>query len=208
MKFSLILASLLALKQVVCFVPAQNSITRSTSLSAKELQRSEFLQKVAGIVGLSTLAAPGTANAAKYGGFGAGSPNVLDPKDAIIDEDILKSDAVQNARNGIKGYLNGVQQMQEALKKNGQTDVGPFLRKDYDFVKLREALNTVNSAFDEDTQKGTDRLIRNILQDITELETANRQKEGVPRSDIRLGIMLAKLDKLASAFADYLAFSS
>jgi len=199
---------LLALKQVVCFVPAQNSITRSTSLSAKELQRSEFLQKVAGIVGLSTLAAPGTANAAKYGGFGAGSPNVLDPKDAIIDEDILKSDAVQNARNGIKGYLNGVQQMQEALKKNGQTDVGPFLRKDYDFVKLREALNTVNSAFDEDTQKGTDRLIRNILQDITELETANRQKEGVPRSDIRLGIMLAKLDKLASAFADYLAFSS
>jgi len=180
----------------------------ATSLSAKELQRSEFLQKVAGIVGLSTLAAPGTANAAKYGGFGAGSPNVLDPKDAIIDEDILKSDAVQNARNGIKGYLNGVQQMQEALKKNGQTDVGPFLRKDYDFVKLREALNTVNSAFDEDTQKGTDRLIRNILQDITELETANRQKEGVPRSDIRLGIMLAKLDKLASAFADYLAFSS
>lgn len=208
MKFSLILASLLVLKQVVCFVPAQNSFSRSTPLSAKGMERSEFLFQIAGIVGVSTLAAPSTANAAKYGGFGTASPNVLDPKDAIIDEDILKSDVVQNARTGIKGYLSGVQQMQEALKKNGQTDVGPFLRKEYDFVKLREALNTVNSAFDEDTQKGTDRLIRNILQDITELEAANRQKEGVARSDRRLEIMLSKLDKLACAFTDYLAFSS
>mmetsp|Transcript_837 Transcript_837/g.1003 ORF Transcript_837/g.1003 Transcript_837/m.1003 type:complete len:209 (-) Transcript_837:2181-2807(-) len=208
MKLSLILASVLAAKQVACFVPAHKLITRSTPLCAKDLQRSEFLFQIAGIVGVSTLAVPGTANAAKYGGFGAGSPNVLDPKDAIIDEDLLKSDAVQNARNGIKGYLSGVRQMQEALKKNSQTDVGPFLRKEYDFVKLREALNTVNSAFDEDTQKGTDRLIRNILQDITELETANRQKEGVARSDRRLDIMLSKLDKLACAFEDYLAFSS
>jgi hypothetical protein len=153
-------------------------------------------------------AAPGVANAAKYGDFGAGSPNVANPKEAIVDQDVLKSDAVQRAIQGIKAYLGGVRQMQEALKSNSQTDVGPFIRKEYDFVKLRETLNTVNSAFDEDTQRGTDRLIRNIMQDITELETANRQKEGIPRSERRLEIMNSKLAKLEKAFEDYLAFSS
>lgn len=154
------------------------------------------------------IAAPSTASAAKYGGFGAGSPEVLDPKEAIIDEDILKSDAVQGALKAIKGYLGGVRQMEAALKSNGQTDVGPYLRKEFDFVKLREALNTVNSAFDEDTQRGTDRLIRNIMQDITELETSNRQPEGVQRSERRLDIMLGKLAKLGKAFEDYIAFSN
>jgi hypothetical protein len=154
------------------------------------------------------LAAPGVANAAQYGGFGAGtSPNVMDPKDAIIDADILKSDAVQKSIQGVKGYLSGVRSMQDALKSNTQSDVGPFLRKSFDFVKLREDLNVVNAIFDEDTQRGTDRLIRNIMQDITELETANRQKEGIPRSDRRLEIMNAKLDKLGKAFEDYLAFT-
>lgn len=68
-------------------------------------------------------------------------------------------------------------------------------------------MNTLNSAFDEDTQRGTDRLVRLIMQDITELETANKQKEGVKRSEKRLGIMFGKLDKLEKAFGDYLAFA-
>lgn len=151
---------------------------------------------------------PETANAAKYGSFGAGSPEVLSPTDAIVDDEILNSDAVQKSLQDVKKFLGGVRQMQGALDQNSQTDIGPFLRKEYDFVKLREALNVVNSAFDEDTQRGTDRLIRNIMQDITELETANRQKEGVPRSDRRLDIMKGKLAKLEKAFEEYLAFSA
>lgn len=147
------------------------------------------------------------ANAAKYGGFGAGSPEVLDPTEAIIDNDILKSESVQSALTDIKRYLGGVEQMKKALADNGQVDVGPFVRKEYDFVKLRETLSKVNAAFDEDTQRGTDRLIRNIMQDVTELETANRQKEGVPRSSKRLEIVVGKLDKLATAFEDFLAFA-
>jgi len=38
------------------------------------------------------------------------------------------------------------------------------------------------------------------------LETANKQKPGVSRSDIRLNIMYGKLDKLNKAFCDYLNF--
>jgi len=97
--------------------------------------------------------------------------------------------------------------MQSDLKGNSQADIGPTVRAKFDFVKLRADLNTANSAFDEDTQRGTDRIARLILQDITELETANRQKDGVARSEKRLTIMTKKLDKLSKAFSDYLAFT-
>jgi len=99
-----------------------------------------------------------------------------------------------------------VKEIQGALKANDQADIGPTLRTKFDFVKLRADLNTANSPFDEDTQRGTDRIGRLVLQDITELETANKQKEGITRSEKRLGIMNKKLDKLAKAFSDYLAF--
>lgn len=96
--------------------------------------------------------------------------------------------------------------MQSELAGNSQADIGPAIRSKFDFVKLRADLNTATTAFDEDTQRGTDRLSRLILQDITELEAANRQKEGVPRSEKRLVIMTKKLDKLTQTFSDYLAF--
>jgi hypothetical protein len=180
----------------------------AAALSAHESSRFEFLAQLGSVVGAAVLVSPGVANAAQYGSFGAASPNVFDPKDAIVDEAILKSDAVQKSIATVKAYLNGVRSMQEGLKVNAQADIGPYLRKEFDFVKLREQLNVVNTAFDEDTQRGTDRLIRNIMQDITELDTANRQKEGVARSERRLEIMNGKLDKLAKGFEDFLSFSS
>lgn len=153
------------------------------------------------------LSGPGVANAAKYGGIGAGSPNVMSPADADVDADILASSSVQNAIKAVKGYQAAVKAMLEALQKNPQTDVGGYVRKEFDFVKVRSELNAINSAFDEDTQRGTDRIIRNILQDITEVETANKQKEGVQRSERRLEILVGKLTKLDQGFSDFLAFT-
>ena len=94
--------------------------------------------------------------------------------------------------------------MKATLESDPQADIGSAIRRELDFSKLRSDLNAANEAFDEDTQRGTDRIIRVILQDITELETANRQKPGIPRSEIRLGNMKAKLDKLGKAFGEYL----
>jgi hypothetical protein len=82
------------------------------------------------------------------------------------------------------------------------------VRKQFDFSKLRSDLNTFNSAFDEDTQKGTDKLVRVILQDLTELETANKQKEGIERSERRVNNMMAKIDKLQLTFDDFLKFAA
>merc|ERR1712078_282019 len=101
----------------------------------------------------------------------------------------------------------GVAEMKKALSANSQIDLKPVLRKEFEFAALRSDLNTLNTAYDEDTQRGTDRLIRVILQDLNELEVANAQKEGIPRSDIRLAKMNGKLDKLEDAFNTLLRFS-
>lgn len=178
--------------------------TASTSLAAEHTRQAFLANVVAGAAGLAVL--PQSAFAAKYGGFGAGSPEVLDPKDAEIDADVLKSDAVQGALKKIQGYQTTVRNMQQALDTNSQADLKVQIVNELDFSGLRQTLNTFNTAFEEDTQRGTDRLIRNIMQDITELEVANKQKEGVPRSQRRVDIMKAKLSKLDQAFSDYLAF--
>jgi len=180
-----------------------------TALNAENgvTTRIGFLQQSAAAVAAFTLI-PAQANAAKYGGFGAGSPEVIDPKDAIVDEDILKSGSVQNGIAAVRGYKQSVVDMKAALASDNQTDIGPKIRKDFDFSVVRTDLNAINAALDEDTQRGTDRIVRAILQDITELEVTQKQKPGVPRSETRLGNVNKKLDKLEKSFDDYLAFAN
>lgn len=194
------------MSSTMAFAPSlyENGSRLSSMEMVKESSRSEFLSVMGAAVMLGGNVLP--ANAAKYGSFGADSPNVLDPKTAIVDSDILASTSVQASISSVKKYLSSVQGMQAVLKQDSQANIGPSIRNDLDFVALRSDLNTLNSAFDEDTQRGTDRLIRIILQDITELETANKQKDGVARSERRLAIMNGKLEKLNQAFSDYLAF--
>mmetsp|Transcript_19626 Transcript_19626/g.47373 ORF Transcript_19626/g.47373 Transcript_19626/m.47373 type:complete len:165 (+) Transcript_19626:224-718(+) len=154
--------------------------------------------------GVAATALPTPANAGWATGPGSA---VLDPKEAIIDDEILASSAVQGALKDVAQYSSLVSQMKAKLQADSQVNLGPVLRKEFDFSKLRASLNTLNSAFDEETQRGTDRLIRVILQDLSELEVANAQKDGIPRSDIRVGKMMGKLDKLENAFGDYLKFA-
>lgn len=209
MKFSTAIA-LSVVASATAFAPSSTGINRSTDLSMASNEpstRLQFIQQIASASVAAVTLIPSNANAAKYGSVGRGSPEVLDPATAIIDDEILASSAVQNAFSSVKGYQSTVCGMKDTLNGNNQADVGPTIRKDLDFVALRADLNTLNSAFDEDTQRGTDRLVRLILQDITELETANKQKEGVARSEKRLNIMVGKLDKLDKAFGDYLAFA-
>jgi hypothetical protein len=153
--------------------------------------------------GLST-SFPSAANAGWVTGPGSA---VIDPKEAIVDEEILKSGPVQQALKDVSGYASIVTDMKAALQKDSQVNLAPVIKKTFDFSKLRSDLNTLNSAFDEETQRGTDRLIRGILQDLTELEVANVQKDGITRSEIRVGKMNAKLDKLQGAFDEYLKFA-
>lgn len=174
--------------------------------STAPLSRLQFIQQTVAATAATFTLLPNVANAAKYGSFGAGSPEVLDPSTAVVDEEILASEPVQKAFAAVKNYKKTIDDIKTVLDGNKQADVGPIIRKELDFVQLRADLNTLNSAFDEETQRGTDRLVRLIMQDVTELETANKQKPGVERSEKRLNIMYGKLEKLSKAFADYLAF--
>ena len=164
------------------------------------------MTQLAGVVAV-TSAFPGTANAAKYGPLGSSSPGVLDPKEAIIDDEVFNSTPVQQALKDVKGYAALVTDMKATLTANDQVNLGPVLRKEFDFSKLRADLNTLNTAYDEDTQRGTDRLIRVILQDLTEMEAANSQKDGIERSPRRVANMMAKLDKLQGSFDQFLSFA-
>lgn len=146
------------------------------------------------------------ASAAKYGGFGAGSPGVLDPTQAEIDQDALKGGDVQKAISDIKSFQAAVRTMKSSLQSDPQANLKSTLLKDFDFAKLRATFNTYNKAFEEDTQRGTDRLIRVIMQDITELDIAATQKQGLARSEKRIVTMNGKLNKLDQAFDDLLAF--
>jgi len=169
--------------------------------------RGEFMKQIATSFvvagGLSTLA-PGPANAGWANGPGTG---VLNPKDAIVDDEIFRTAPVQKALKAVKGYASSVTEMKKALTANSQVDLKPVIRKDFEVSTIRVDLNSLNSAFDEDTQRGTDRLIRVILQDLNELEVANNQKEGIQRSEVRVAKMNGKLDKLQDAFNTLLKFS-
>lgn len=207
MKYTAILATL-AIAGSDAFAPGMESVRSSTALSAEKGSNSriEFLQQAA-VAAASLTLLPGQASAAKYGGFGAGSPEVIDPKDAIVDEEILKSEPVQKALANVRAYQTAVVDMKSALSSDPQSDIGPKIRKDLDFSLIRTDLNAINAALDEDTQRGTDRIVRAILQDITELEVTQKQKAGVARSETRLGNVNKKLDKLEKSFGDYLAFA-
>mmetsp|Transcript_17302 Transcript_17302/g.40796 ORF Transcript_17302/g.40796 Transcript_17302/m.40796 type:complete len:204 (+) Transcript_17302:106-717(+) len=188
------------------FTPASMDARAITSLSA-EVSRQSFLGQAALVAG-SLVSFPMAGSAAKYGSFGAGSPLVIEAKDAEIDSDVLASEPVQKALKKVKGYKDAVGEIKQALVADSQTNIKPYIIKKLDFAGLRDDLYAINAALEEDSQRGTDRLVRVIIQDITELDIANNLKEGVARSPRRLEIMNGKLEKLDKAFSDYLAFAN
>jgi hypothetical protein len=180
-------------------------LATSSALFAEQ-SRQQFLAQSAAAAFATLAVSAQPAYAAKYGGFGAGSPEVLDPTRADIDQGILKGGDVQQAITDIKGFQSKVRNMQASLQSDPQVNIKSTLIKEFDFAKLRSTFNTYNKPFEEDTQRGTDRLIRVILQDITELDLAATLKSGIPRSDKRVTVMTGKLSKLDQAFDDLLAF--
>ena len=67
-----------------------------------------------GILGLTTATTgPNVANA---GWLVQGSPEVIDPKDAVIDSDLLKSSEVQGSIKDVKAYKETVARISKILR--------------------------------------------------------------------------------------------
>lgn len=173
-------------------------------MSAEEgVSRRGVLATGSGVAAL--LASPFAASAAKYGPIGYAPAEVLDPASGTIDKSILETPKVQAALKNVYGYLAAVKEIESRMNSDEQTDVKRLVSI-FEFSALRSNLNTVNSALDEDTQRGTDRLIRATIQDITEIDEAGKLKPGVPRSARKIAIIKGKLAKLDGAFTDFLKF--
>ena len=71
---------------------------------------------------------------------------------------------------------------------------------------IRSSLNKFNEAFAEDTQRGTDRLIRVALQDVTELKKDINIPEGKSRSEVKKVVILKRMASLKKALTDLNAF--
>ena len=178
------------------------------TMSAEPSGRLEFLkQSAVAVAGLTAFSQ--SASAAKY--FGDDKdlyPEVVRPSSAVRDSSKLTSSEVQGKITKIKEFLATGEELVATLSKDGQADVRPAIRKGFDSAKLRDALYGVsNEVFDEETQRGTDRIIRIIVQDAVEFEEASRQKPGVPRSTRRVGILKKKAEKIVAALKDFLEFT-
>ena len=110
---------------------------------------------LAGLLGLGIGAGANPAMAGYVTSLGI---ETTKPKDADIDEDILKSSPVQDGLKNLKGYKSAAQNLRSSFVKDNNMQLIPSIRKEFDFSKLRDDLNTVTTVFDDQTQQTTDRL--------------------------------------------------
>jgi len=175
-------------------------------MKAASSEGKQFVKSV--VATLSSLAIMGAppAIAANYGGFGSTYSEVLDPKTAVLADDAKGSEDVKAGIAGISDLQKTVANLKADLQKDSQVDLFDRVRKELNPGNARIVLNKYNQAFSEDTQRGTDRLIRAFLQDITELSREVQVKPGKPRADTKVNIVVKRLDAAEKALADLSAF--
>ena len=159
--------------------------------------------KTAAIALLSALSISSTpVMAASYGSFGKGATAVIDPTTAVV---VGVTDDVKSGSSSITKYIDTVKSIRSDLSKNAAMDlIGPI--KSLPPAGLRDAMNKFNTAFDEETQRGTDRLIRVALQDITELQREVIVKDGKSRSEAKAAIVDKRLAALEDALTTLSSF--
>jgi len=90
--------------------------------------------------------------------------------------------------------------------KDPQTALSKRLQSELGSAQLRVAMNKYNAAFAEDTQRGTDRLIRLILQDVTELEREVALKPGKTRQESKVKLINKRLSAAEESLKELVAF--
>ena len=131
-----------------------------------------------------------------------------EPKDADIDDELLKTEGVQKSLKNLAGYKTAAASLKGQFESNTDMQLIPSIRKDFDFGKLREDLNVASTVFDDTTQGTMDRISRSILYDLTELENASRFKKGetatrTPKKVANVGKWFGKLEVDLTSFLAY-----
>ena len=146
------------------------------------------------------------SNAANYGNFGGAYAEVVDPKDVQYSDNKNSEDA-RAGLEALKAFKSSVTDMKADLTRDNNVELTLRVKKELPVGKVRNSLNKYNSMFTEDTQRGTDRLIRSLVQDLTELERETAVKAGKSRSEAKTNTVLKRLTAAEDALAGLEAFS-
>ena len=111
-----------------------------------------------------------------------------DRKDTSRDAGVVAIDKEQLAKPELQAGLKDLVATQgkintlfESYKADNNVQLTAQLQS-FSIVKLRDDLNKLTLALDEDTQIKTDKLVRVIIQDLVELDQATKLKEGAQRT--------------------------
>jgi len=131
------------------------------------------------------------------GAIGAGLVGVLwavtrtpgyDRKDTSRDAGVVPVNKEELAKPELQAGLKDLVATQskvaglyESWKADNNVQLTTELQS-FSIVKLRDDLNKLTTALDEDTQIKTDKLVRVIIQDLVELDQATKLKEGASRT--------------------------
>lgn len=186
--------------------------TSASSLAPQHSARHELAQpKSLGRRGVASILAGGLAGglstATAVNAYeGVYSMEIVKAGDAVLDTDALNSGAVKRALDDFKGYAVGIVKIKAALEQDSQFDVVRIVRSNYDFVKVRATFNAMTPIWDEETQRGVDRVMRGILQDLVELEAAAKFNDEGKRTPKKLALTTEKLQKTDGDFRKLFAY--
>ena len=123
-----------------------------------------------------------------------------------INAAAVKDGKVQAAIEELKEARADLQTLYDTFKKDKNAQLSEGIAE-FEITSIRNDLNAITfAAFDEDTQILTDRLTRNIIQDLVELETAVKLKAGVERSPKRVASTQKRFAAALDGFDKFLAY--
>lgn len=215
----------------MAFITGPALPSRSTSLSTNSWTCSASPENVsrrslltsgaaaaASILAASALPSPATAGVSRglerafskvlFPKEGFNAPDTLPANTSVVNKEVLSSKDAQAALKKIRNYAGSINDLYESFKSDPQIELAAPMRKLVSISDLRNALNVVNEAIDEESQVQTDKVVRGIIQDIGELETAAYVKKGTSRTPKKIGTTTDWFVKIAGDFGRLLAFYS
>ncbi|GJD12456.1 hypothetical protein Gasu2_65390 [Galdieria sulphuraria] len=136
---------------------------------------------------------------------GYNSPEALTSESVELDSDAMKDPQVKKGIENLKAYRNKVLDMCSAFQQNPQMEIQQLIREGFNVAQLRDDLNKANRVFNEETQITTDRFVRNILQDVNELESVSGLLDDKTRTRRKIENTQKWLKKLYHDFDRFLA---
>lgn len=125
-----------------------------------------------------------------------------------LNKEALGTAEVKANLAAISGSRDKLAALYASFQADNNVQLSEQVKSSFNVVKIRDEFNKLTFAvFDEDTQIKTDRIVRNTIQGLVELEQAVKLKEGVARSPKRVAATdkwfrqcLADLDSFLAYF--------